>query len=80
MSKLGALLHRAADMTHPPGTKETKFLLPKPVLGYRETRPADWVQMVQQAWSAGVQNMTSIDAKAMLLGRVFILKHYSYKC
>ncbi|XP_073998346.1 unconventional myosin 10A isoform X4 [Rhodnius prolixus] len=67
MSKLGALLHRAADMTHPPGTKETKFLLPKPVLGYRETRPADWVQMVQQAWSAGVQNMTSIDAKAMLL-------------
>ncbi|BES99216.1 MyTH4 domain [Nesidiocoris tenuis] len=67
MGKLGALLHRAADMTHSPGTKETKFLLPKPVLGYRETRPADWVQLVQQAWSNGIQSMTSIEAKALLL-------------
>ncbi|XP_014248612.2 unconventional myosin-XV isoform X2 [Cimex lectularius] len=66
IGKLGALLHRAADMTHPPGTKETKFLLPKTVLGYRETRPADWVQMVQQAWT-NVQNMTSLEAKSMLL-------------
>uniref|UniRef100_A0A0K8SUT5 Unconventional myosin-XV n=1 Tax=Lygus hesperus TaxID=30085 RepID=A0A0K8SUT5_LYGHE len=67
MGKLGALLHRAADMTHSPGTKETKFLLPKPVLGYRETRPADWVQLVQQAWTNGIQTMNSIDAKALLL-------------
>ncbi|XP_014277405.1 unconventional myosin-XV isoform X2 [Halyomorpha halys] len=67
MAKIGALLHRAADMTHPPGTKETKFLLPKTVLGYRDMRPGEWVQMVSAAWTSGVQNMTSIDAKASLL-------------
>lgn len=67
IAKIGALLHRAADMTHPPGTKETKFLLPKTVLGYRDMRPGEWVQMVSGAWTAGVQAMTSIDAKASLL-------------
>ena len=67
MAKIVALLHIAADMTHPSGTKETKFLLPKSDLGYRDMRPGDWVQMVSAAWS-GVQTMTSIDSKANLLG------------
>ena len=32
ISKVAALLHRAADMDHKPTIKETKFLLPKPAL------------------------------------------------
>lgn len=69
MAKLGALLHRAADMTHPPGTKETKFLLPKAVLGYSHVKPGEWVQMVSSAWASGVQSMASIDSKANFLGK-----------
>jgi hypothetical protein len=54
-------------MTHCPGTKETKFLLPKPVLAQRDIKPPEWVLQVQRNWAA-VQNLQSIDAKAMLLG------------
>ena len=35
VSKVVALLHRAADMEHVPTLKETKFLLPKPALSAR---------------------------------------------
>ncbi|XP_039291022.1 unconventional myosin-XV [Nilaparvata lugens] len=66
VAKLAALLHRAADMTHPPAMKETKFLLPKPALAERDIKPAQWVQLVQSNWPA-VQSMHSIDAKAQLL-------------
>lgn len=71
MCKLAALLHRAADMTHPPGMKETKFLLPKPVLGLREIKPPEWVQMVQRQWTE-VQHLPSIQAKASVLGIYYI--------
>lgn len=67
VAKLAALLHRAADMTHPPAMKETKFLLPKPALTQRDIKPAQWVQLVQSNWPA-VQSLHSIQAKAQLLG------------
>lgn len=56
MALIAALLHRAADLTHPPSLKEVKFLLPKPVLGLREPRPPQWLAMVQTSWgqAAGI--------------------------
>ncbi|XP_065213017.1 unconventional myosin-XV isoform X2 [Planococcus citri] len=66
IAKLAALLHRAADMTHPPTMKETKFLLPKPALAQRDIKPPQWVQMVQANW-AQVEMIHSIQAKAQLL-------------
>ncbi|CAH0384305.1 unnamed protein product [Bemisia tabaci] len=66
VAKLAALLHRAADMSHPPTMKETKFLLPKPALTQRDIKPAQWVQMVQANWSQ-IQSLLSIQAKAQLL-------------
>lgn len=50
MARIAALLHRAADLNHVPAMKEIKFLLPKPALGIRELRPAQWVALVQSAW------------------------------
>ncbi|KAH8284420.1 hypothetical protein KR018_005978 [Drosophila ironensis] len=50
MARIAALLHRAADLSHVPAMKEIKFLLPKPALGIREIRPAQWVGLVQSAW------------------------------
>lgn len=57
MARIAALLHRAADLNHVPAMKEIKFLLPKPALGIRELRPAQWVALVQSAWPsiAGLQ-------------------------
>ncbi|KAG8264185.1 Belongs to the TRAFAC class myosin-kinesin ATPase super [Homalodisca vitripennis] len=66
VARLAALLHRAADMTHAPAMKETKFLLPKPALTQRDIKPAQWVQLVQSNWPA-VQPLHSIQAKAQLL-------------
>lgn len=68
VAKLAALLHRAADMTHAPAMKETKFLLPKPALTQRDIKPAQWVQLVQSNWP-GAQGLHSIDAKAKFLGK-----------
>uniref|UniRef100_A0A6B2EBK9 Putative myosin class ii heavy chain n=1 Tax=Phlebotomus kandelakii TaxID=1109342 RepID=A0A6B2EBK9_9DIPT len=50
MARVAALLHRAADLSHVPTMKEIKFLLPKPALGIRELRPAQWVALVQSSW------------------------------
>ncbi|KAL1494091.1 hypothetical protein ABEB36_009744 [Hypothenemus hampei] len=50
MALVAALLHRAADLAHPPSLKEVKFLLPKPVLGLREPRPPQWLALVQTSW------------------------------
>lgn len=47
MARIAAILHRAADLNHVPAMKEIKFLLPKPALGLRELRPAQWVALVQ---------------------------------
>ncbi|XP_044253727.1 unconventional myosin-XV [Tribolium madens] len=57
MALIAALLHRAADLNHPPSLKEVKFLLPKPVLGLREPRPPQWLALVQTSWgqAAGLQ-------------------------
>ncbi|KAF5306868.1 hypothetical protein FQA39_LY00098 [Lamprigera yunnana] len=54
---VAALLHRAADLGHPPSLKEVKFLLPKPVLALREPRPPQWLALVQTSWgqAAGLQ-------------------------
>lgn len=67
VTKLAALLHRAADMTNPPTMKETKFLLPKPALTQRDIKPAQWVQMVQTEWNQ-IEMLHSIQAKAQFLG------------
>lgn len=80
VAKLAALLHRAADMNHPPAMKETKFLLPKPALTQREIKPAQWVQLVQSNW-ASVQGLHSIQAKAQLLGKCLIVAQtYQLNC
>ncbi|XP_059608839.1 unconventional myosin-XV [Phlebotomus argentipes] len=50
MARVASLLHRAADLSHVPTMKEIKFLLPKPALGIRELRPAQWVALVQSSW------------------------------
>nr|CAI5851516.1 unnamed protein product [Callosobruchus analis] len=50
MALIAALLHRAADLSHPPSIKEVKFLLPKPVLSLREPRPPQWLALVQTSW------------------------------
>lgn len=70
MAQIAALLHRAADMTHEPSTKEIKYLLPKPVLSLREPRPQQWSNMVQQAWN-NVQHNTVAACKAQVLGKCF---------
>lgn len=47
IARIAAILHRAADLNHIPVMKEIKFLLPKPALGLREIKPAQWVNLVQ---------------------------------
>ncbi|KAK2585067.1 hypothetical protein KPH14_008583 [Odynerus spinipes] len=66
MAQIAALLHRAADMTHEPATKEIKYLLPKPALSLREPRPQQWSNMVQQAWN-NVQHLAAAACKAQVL-------------
>ncbi|PNF27704.1 hypothetical protein B7P43_G13752 [Cryptotermes secundus] len=68
IAKMAALLHRAADMTHVPTMKETKFLLPKPALTVRDVKPAQWVNMVQSNWR-DVEMLTTIQSKAQVLGQ-----------
>ncbi|KAK6623915.1 hypothetical protein RUM44_010771 [Polyplax serrata] len=66
ISKIAALLHKAADMTRVPTMKETKFLLPKPALSVRDVKPSQWVNMVQSNWQ-DCENITTIQAKAQVL-------------
>ncbi|XP_059222186.1 unconventional myosin-XV-like [Stomoxys calcitrans] len=63
MARIAALLHRAADLSHVPAMKEIKFLLPKPALSIRETRPAQWVGLVQSAWPQ-IANLSPGQVKA----------------
>lgn len=67
MARIAALLHRAADLTHVPAMKEIKFLLPKPALGIRELRPAQWVALVQSVWPS-IAALEPIQVKAQFLG------------
>lgn len=69
MAQIAALLHRAADMTHEPATKEIKYLLPKTALSLREPRPQQWSNMVQQAWN-NVQHSSAATCKAQVLGEL----------
>lgn len=66
MARIAALLHRAADLNHVPAMKEIKFLLPKPALGIRELRPAQWVALVQSAWPS-IAGLTPGQVKAQFL-------------
>lgn len=66
MARIAAVLHRAADLNHVPAMKEIKFLLPKPALGIRELRPAQWVALVQSAWPS-VAGLNPIQVKAQFL-------------
>lgn len=66
MARIAVLLHRAADLNHVPAMKEIKFLLPKPALGIRELRPAQWVALVQSAWPS-VAALEPIQVKAQFL-------------
>lgn len=67
MARIAALLHRAADLNHVPAMKEIKFLLPKPALGIRELRPAQWVALVQSAWPS-IAGLVPAQVKAQFLG------------
>lgn len=66
MARIAALLHRAADLSHVPAMKEIKFLLPKPALGIRELRPAQWVALVQSAWPS-IATLDPTQVKAQFL-------------
>ncbi|RWS29427.1 myosin XV-like protein, partial [Leptotrombidium deliense] len=66
ISRIAALLHRAADMEHNPTKDEVKYLLPKPVLPMKEIRPPVWVEKVQQNWS-DMAAITTTEAKAQCL-------------
>lgn len=66
MARIAALLHRAADLNHVPAMKEIKFLLPKPALGIRELRPAQWVALVQSAWPS-IAGLDPAQVKAQFL-------------
>jgi myosin XV len=66
MARIAAILHRAADLNHIPVMKEIKFLLPKPALGLREIRPAQWVSLVQSAWPT-IANLNPVQVKAQFL-------------
>lgn len=66
MARIAALLHRAADLSHVPAMKEIKFLLPKPALGIRELRPAQWVALVQSAWPS-IASLMPAQVKAQFL-------------
>jgi myosin XV len=68
IAKVAALLHRAADLTHVPTMKETKFLLPRPALGVRDIKPPQWVNMVQASWNE-VEPLSVSQAKAHVLGQ-----------
>lgn len=54
IARIAAILHRAADLNHIPVMKEIKFLLPKPALGLRELKPAQWVNLVQTGKSFNI--------------------------
>jgi myosin-15 len=66
MARIAAILHRAADLNHIPVMKEIKFLLPKPALGLREIKPAQWVGLVQSVWPS-VAPLTPLQCKAQFL-------------
>ncbi|KAF0289480.1 Unconventional myosin-XV [Amphibalanus amphitrite] len=66
ISRVAALLHRAADMSAVPTMKETKYLLPKAALMVRDIKPPQWVNMVQDSWSE-VHDKTPMEAKAAVL-------------
>ncbi|XP_037094410.1 unconventional myosin-XV-like isoform X2 [Pollicipes pollicipes] len=66
ISRVAALLHRAADMQAMPTMKETKYLLPKAALMVRDIKPPQWVNMVQGSWTE-VQEKTPMEAKAAVL-------------
>jgi len=66
ISRVAALLHRAADMDHVPSRDEVKYLLPKPILLLRDIKPGHWVEMVQQNWQ-DMSSLTTTEAKAQCL-------------
>ncbi|CAB4053995.1 unnamed protein product [Lepeophtheirus salmonis] len=66
IAKIAAFLHKAADMNEKPSIKETKFLLPKPILSSREIKPPQWVSMVQNNWK-NIEHLTSGQAKGQVL-------------
>ena len=68
ITRIAALLHRAADLTQPPTLKETKYLLPKPALAARDLKPNQWVQMVNSHWvDERIQDLTPNEAKCGVL-------------
>jgi len=68
ISRIAALLHRAAELQQPPTLKETKYLLPKPALAARDVKPGQWVGLVSGHWDS-VRGMSAGQAKAKVLGQ-----------
>jgi len=66
VSRIAALLHRAAELNEGPTLKETKYLLPKPALAARDLKPNQWLTLVNGHWD-GVRGITSSQAKAKVL-------------
>lgn len=66
MAELAVILHRAANLRHPPNMKEVKFLLPKTALYIREIRPMQWVEYVHKAWGS-VIHLSPITVKLQFL-------------
>jgi len=70
ISRIAALLHRAADMELMPTKDEVKYLLPKPVLPMKEIRPPQWVEMVQNNWN----DMTALTTTELKLNVLTFFK------
>lgn len=67
ISRIAALMHRAADLDFEPTVPEVKYLLPKQALVVREVKPHQWIAMVQEAWPEAAK-LTTTQAKAQVLG------------
>jgi myosin-15 len=66
ISRIAALLHRAADLKVQPNLKETKYLLPKPALAARDMKPAQWVSLVSNYWD-DIRALSPASAKGNVL-------------
>ncbi|KAL5284945.1 Myo15.2 family protein [Megaselia abdita] len=66
IAELAVILHRAANLRHPPNMKEVKFLLPKTALYIREIRPRQWLEYVHKAWGS-IVHLSPITVKLQFL-------------
>ena len=77
ITRIAPLMHRAANLSTLPLMQEVKFLLPKPALGVKDMKPAQWVNLVQKTWP-DIAGLSPIEAKAQVLG-MLLFSGYCFK-